>query len=361
MNRRTTLGIAGTCVLAAAISVASIAVSDHAEPAGLRRLGTGAAAANTALGGDAPTDKRAAPDLRLARPVEYRVAGELPALDGEQVAYRFVEHGIDADRVALLADRLGVEGRTELTEWGDWTITGDTHVLTVSAQPGHPWYLSPKPADTPDRPVVECLTDPCPEPQRPAGLPTAAEARRAGTALLGELGVDLATTTGVRVDDGFNVWFVSASPRVGDLETLGLDWSVGIGPKSRLEFANGWFDRPVRGDTYPLIGTAAAIERLRNQPNPILFSDAPSAIRCLDCPAGEIEPFVHVLTKARLAYQLLGSDFVPTYVFSTEDGGEVIAPALDDRYLVVDGPTVAQPLDGRTDIAVDPPAPSGKG
>ena len=61
------------------------------------------------------------------------------------------------------------------------------------------------------------------------GLPTKAEAERIGTRLLGEVGLRLAETSGVRVDDGFSTWFVSAAPMVGGLPVVGMDWSVGVG------------------------------------------------------------------------------------------------------------------------------------
>jgi hypothetical protein len=360
VNRRSVLALAGTAVLAATIAVTSIAVADNAGPTELRMLGAGAPAPANAMGGDPAEGKRAATDMRIARPIEYRLEGTLPELDGEHVAYRFVNDGIDRDRVARLADLLGVKGATEVTEWGDWMITGDDLVLTVSAQPGHPWYLSPKPVEiAPDQAVVGCIDDTCPAPVRPEGLPTAKEAETIGSAFLRKVGVDLARTTGLRINDGFDTWYLSAGAVVGDLPVLGMEWSVGVGPHGRIAFANGWLDGPARGDTYPLIGTTAAVDHLRAQWSALDTPGAvnPAILRCMDCPdGGPVEPFVHVLTNVHLAYQLLGADLVPSYAFGSADG-EVLAFAIEDKYLDLGGPVDAVPFD--TEL-VDP-VPTGKG
>ena len=98
---------------------------------------------------------------------------------------------------------------------------------------------------------------------------------------------------------------------IGGLPVIGMDWSVSIGVDNVVEYANGWLGRPLRGDTYPLIGTAAAIEKLQAQPQPYLMMDGPASssaqLRCMDCPVsdeggnGEVPVFVHTITGARLA------------------------------------------------------------
>lgn len=380
MTRTSVLGFVGTAALAAVISVSSIALADGGSgPPRLLGSGTAAAADTMAVGGDVPESgaadaKRSASDMRIAGRVEYRVAGALPALDGELVAWRFAEPtsatGIDVGSARALARSLGLEGDGVVNEWGDWVVTTSTRQLTVSAQPGNPWYLSLAPVESPPEEIVaeepttdvsegggssgsagsepgvvapDGRCDPCPEPQRPAGLPTQAAAEQQGRKLLAELGVDLSTAT-VRVDDGFSAWYVSAAPTIGGLPVIGMDSSVSIGVDGVVEYANGWLGRPVRGDTYPLIGTSAAIEKLQEQPQPhALMMEGPASssaqVRCMDCPvsddggSGEVPVFVHTITGARLAYQVLGADLVPTYLLETDQGGELQAFAVDDRYL----------------------------
>jgi hypothetical protein len=174
--------------------------------------------------------------------------------------------------------------------------------------------------------------------QRPPDLPSKDDAERIGRRLLGDLGVDL-DHAAVRVDDSITLWNVVVDPIVGGLPTVGLTSSVGIGPKGVVQYANGWLGTPTKGDRYPLIGTAAGLDRLNKEQTQLMMI-APE-VQCLECPATTAaEPRVVRVTGARLGLQVFstfepGADgyLVPTYLFSTEDGGELPVVAVADQYL----------------------------
>ncbi|MCU1483421.1 MAG: hypothetical protein JWN67_167 [Actinomycetia bacterium] len=184
-------------------------------------------------------------------------------------------------------------------------------------------------ADGPDCPMVA--------PERPADLPSKADAEAQGRKLLTKLGVDL-DAADVKVDDGFTLWNVTADPVVGGLPTIGLTSSIGIGSKGVVQYANGWLGEVTKGDTYPLIGTAAGVDRLNAEQNMLMI--APN-IRCDGCEAqDQVEPRVVRVTGVRLGLQVFSTYekgaiayLVPTYLFSTEDGGEIPVVAVADQYL----------------------------
>src|SRR5687768_14204963 len=102
--------VLGVVVGAVGVGVLAIADAGDDEPRPLPVLG---AAAQTAAAG---ADQTAEMDASLALPgaVEVEVAGDLPALDGEEAAWR-VDRSLDADRVGRLAASLGVDGDVEDT------------------------------------------------------------------------------------------------------------------------------------------------------------------------------------------------------------------------------------------------------
>jgi hypothetical protein len=191
---------------------------------------------------------------------------------------------------------------------------------------------------------------------RPAGLPSVQEAER--------IARDLATKAGpaldgaaVKVTDGYAARVVTIAPAVGGLPTHGLAWTVGVGPKGRVQYASGWLATPEPADTYPLIGVTAGLERLRRQPAywpPLLRPAAKGAIVERPCPPDTRVPCLDkppakrtiTVTGVRLGLQLApgvpkankpaGTAYLlPAYLFDVEGGfGEVRSViAVQDRYL----------------------------
>ena len=240
------------------LAVAAGRDSGSKTPATLPVLGAGGAA-KLAAG--------ATSDMRLMRPVRYEARGSLPTLDTEADAYVL---GTDApsEQIDALTHALGVRGTSTKTE-SMWSIVDGDQRLDVQRVGGLPWSYSSADGGvsssgavvcgSPCPPDAQCLVADCPtqEPQRPADLPSKAEAQKLGRDLLAELDVDLAHAT-VQVEDGFSVWNVSADPEIDGVPVVGMATSIAIGPKGVVAYANGWLATPDKGDRYPLIGTAVA-------------------------------------------------------------------------------------------------------
>lgn len=346
-NRLIAGGVA-LALVAALVGLAVVAGRDSdGGPAVLPVLGAGGAGGATeSMAADAGAD------MRRAGRVEYRVAGKLPGLDDEADAWSVPATELTTARVAELAAILGVEGAPRRTEFG-WTVGAESRRLDVQDVAGNPWSLyesMPEPMvaeaeaearrteETTVFPAPDCAADACDQPmeaQRPADLPSKDEAERIGRELLAELGVDL-DQAAVRVDDAVTMWAVNADPVIGGLPTIGLATSVSIGAKGVITYANGWLGEFTKADRYPLIGTAAGLEKLNSEQMSVLMVDpAPGAEG-----APDVEPFVIEITGVRLGLQLFstferGADghLVPSYLFSTADGGELPVIAIGEEYL----------------------------
>lgn len=195
--------------------------------------------------------------------------------------------------------------------------------------------------------ATQCLApEEQPVPERPADLPSAAEAEARARDLLAAVGLDV-DSAAVRVDDGFTSWYVSADPSVGGVPTVGMSWGVAVGAGGAVESANGWLTEPEKGDAYPLLPVATAIERLAGMSVTLeLRAECPPGQAC-----PEPEQVVSTVTGVRLALQLVASFdaeeafLVPSYLFELDGGGvssEMPAFAVADEYLVT--PPVDQPV-----------------
>src|SRR6266536_2002908 len=198
-------------------------------------------------------------------------------------------------------------------------------------------------------------------------LPDRGQAERIARDLLARVGapVDGAELQMVR---GLDRWFVSASPRVGDLPTMGLTWTAGVGSKGQVLSASGWLAAPRPADTYPLITVRQALDRLRNRPvgGPVIERQpgdrAPTAVRPAPCqPPSELParcaagPVTVDVTGARLGLQLATvlppvggsgkiprSYLVPAYFFQIDGTWteQVAVIAVQDRFLTAPPSTV---------------------
>ena len=242
-------------------------------------------------------------------------------------------------------------------------------------------------------------------PQRPADLPSQADAERAGRDVLTRLGLDL---DGARVNvyDAFDAWDVNVSPRVGDLEVVGLYWSVAIGPKGKVVRANGFLADPEKIGDYPLAGTDVGLKRLKETSGggvamgaatdlddgrepavgapQTLIAPAPECPPEADCiapvpePGPPPEPLVRTITGVRLGL-LFSAGFdvdddatlVPAYLFEFGDEPEPVGagaaidnsipvPAVTEEYLAEPDPQPkGRPEPAPAEPVVDPgPAPA---
>ena len=335
----------------------------------------GPAATGRAPTGRAPTGR---PDVYELPEVSYRVRGTLPELPGRARAWT-VGTDLAGDRLAGLAAALGVRGQPDGDQSG-WTVTGGRR-LRVDRQAGLPWRygttlpgcrLPPGAAArgvecvTPDvvgGPAVPlpkpCLLRPstgsgCPRPFPPsqlADLPSRQDAERTARDLAGRAGLDLAGAS-VRVTGGHAAWVVRIDPAVGGQPTSGLSWSVSVGPKGRVAAASGWLASPRPADSYPLIGVAEAVDRLKHQRAvfPFPYRAAVEAGKQPLAPAKR----VLTVTGVRLGLQLgrvapkgnrpaAVAYLLPAYLFEVEGDwlGVRAVIAVQDRYLTAPPPTLA--------------------
>ncbi|HVM06041.1 MAG TPA: hypothetical protein VM242_12800, partial [Acidimicrobiales bacterium] len=119
-----------------AVAVALVAfVAGNGDGAGLVKLPV------ASVGGE--SSAAAADRSALYAPahggVEYRLAGDLPALPSEAAAYRLGATASPED-VARLAGALGLDGDVRDVD-GAWAVRDGDRELRVERYPGLPWYL----------------------------------------------------------------------------------------------------------------------------------------------------------------------------------------------------------------------------
>lgn len=282
-------------------------------------------AADVALGAPAV-------DLPTRGGLVYQAGDGLPALTGSARAYR-LPSSVDVDRVTALAHALGLSGGVSEDEQG-WHVVDGDHRVDVYRGPGAPWSYFPdggvvsvdgdvavasgsgtasggatattvapppgtiddgsgkEPGDPgvvlpdPSEPACDpasCTPEPLPAPERPADLPSEADAQRIALDLLAATGMDL---TGAKTStfDQFSSWGVQVDPVLDGMPTFGFTSYVSVGSAGAIESASGFLATPEAGDTYPLIGTGPAIDRLNEGvglPGPLPLDD----VQILPAPA----------------------------------------------------------------------------
>jgi hypothetical protein len=279
---------------------------------------------------------------RMWPPVTYKLKTSLPTMPDRARAWK-VGTDLDLDRVAALADALGLRGRPK-EEPGGWTVRDGRRTLWVQRVAGLPWSYgtgvmgtcvalgtggpyrpggircldpdtavsdkpqappasargsgggasgatgsgsasSPGAAGTgkpvPPQPQPPPLARPKPLP-RPVDLPSREQAERLARDLAARAGLELDGAS-VRVDDGYASRVVTISPTVGGLPTSGFAWTVGVGPKESIQHAGGYLANPEPADTYPLIGVTEGFERLKRVPP---MRPLRPAVEGVPCPPG---------------------------------------------------------------------------
>ncbi|MDE3085665.1 MAG: hypothetical protein KGJ77_02770 [Acidobacteriota bacterium] len=102
----------------------------------------------------------------------------------------------------------------------------------------------------------------CPPTTTVPGLPDRAGAERYARDFLSRAGLDVTGAT-VGATGGSDGWTVTFSPALDGLPVLGGATSVTLGAHGVVAAASGKLAPPVDSGSYPLVGVAAAIDRLR--------------------------------------------------------------------------------------------------
>ena len=349
-------------------------------------------------GAAAESSTAATDSMTMLAPVEL-VLGDVGELPATTTGYVFPAGAtVSAETVAALAAVLGVEGEPVpgSTENGmAWQVgptDGTTPSLTVGADATLSWWYSAAWGEPVDVPACMPTTtipstpngapatiEPCPAPEPPAGVPTAAEAEERARQLLAELGVDL---DAVQFDAYADEWFASVEvTQVLDGVRPPKVWGFGFGPEGVLQSANGRLASPEPVGPYPLLDLDAAFTRLQEQqaggwfardmlaidavpapeattvtvapstaavPAPALAIPAPTMVAPAVPPTSyplEIAPpetmpavvvtLVDVEADLWWVTDIDGSVWLlPAYRFIGDDGGWYTVPAVTDEYLI---------------------------
>ena len=226
----------------------------------------------------------------------------------------------------------------------------------------------------PGTPVAQPTTGPSPAPtpaaerERPAELPSRAEAERLARDTFTRMGVAL---DGFTLEDGWTTWVAKVEPRVDGLAAMGLGHGLGIGGGGEIVHANGFLAVPDRIGDYPLVGADAGLRRLQDgfdggprtlgasvarEPAPAPPPDAEPAVDLAAdaCPPGAAcataaapvtvpepgappAPVVRTVTGVHLVLLHVDAMLVPAYVFELDDGGETPpVVAVADEWLAAE-------------------------
>jgi hypothetical protein len=254
-----------------------IAVSACAAPGGPARIEVvppSAAAAD------------AAPAIAPAGPVQVQVVGELPALDGRAVAHRTAGRAASAQDAARLAAAFGIAGAPADSGAGSWTVgpqDGSGPTLTVSADPLGQWWYSAAP-DTavcaevgPGGETRPCRSADAP----PPSLPTDDAAQAAAARLVEQIGIPAGAGRIVRDEWGVSVEYPVLVEGVSAPVGTAFRFTDGDRPTS----ANGTLGAFTAAGSYPRIGTAAALDLVREGNVAPWFGMAAGAAEATDADA----------------------------------------------------------------------------
>jgi len=226
--------------------------------------------------------------------------GTLPELSSSAHAWQLpAGTQVDAERVARMAQLLGVEGDVRelpADQGGGWMVGAadySTANLNVSKDGMLSWWFNPNPSiwenqgggcvsasstgsaeavAPPDSTPVDSTVpvdtipvdtvEPC-EVQPPVGVPTADEATAQAKQLFADLGYD---TSGFEFDVYADEWgaYVTAYLMVDGLRSP-LTLSVGYGAEGVMTWASGFLGQPQDAGEYPLVGLQSGVDRMNEQ------------------------------------------------------------------------------------------------
>ncbi|MGF1341071.1 hypothetical protein ACQSMD_13280 [Streptomyces flavovirens] len=347
---------------------------DRAAPAS-----DGTAPPPLALGLPAEDPMAPAPGIAVGEPdpndgrTVYRAAGELPKGPAEAAVHR-ATGAVTAEDVTRLASALGLPG-TPRTEGAAWTVgvdgDGSGPFLRVTKQAPGAWTFARYGSGGPD--ACESASA-CAKPSSKAGSGSGSgapvddpvsekAARTAAAPVLKAVGQDGAALDTRQLMGSVRV--VNADPVVGGLPTYGWSTGIQVGPGGEIVGGSGHLKSLAKGDSYPLVGARAALDRLNAESRPgakpgiggcatsvPLEDDASSA--AVDCASRSGSPRTATMTveKAVLGLSARYADgeqlLVPSWLFSVrpDDGGAAytaVRIAVDPAFLTEEG---ARPTDG---------------
>lgn len=269
-GRRRPAMIAAAVAIAAVTLAGGIALLTGGDD-DLPRLELGTGAQGTLAAGDAERTMEAADDVAAGTSmmawVRYVAGDDLPDLGGSAPVYRL---RAGDDDLRAIAAHLGVDGDITSGDSPDRTITdGDA---SVNAYGASWWYTSGQPypgAAEVDCAIAEdgtevCPETPMPEPERPADLPSQAEAEAIIRAVAEAAGVDLAGAQVTSHDNGVT-WGVTIDLAVDGTPIPGYSVHGTVMDGGVVLDAGGVMGSLEHLGDYPLDTTRAAIDRLNEQ------------------------------------------------------------------------------------------------
>jgi hypothetical protein len=310
-----------------------------------------------------------AADLAMRAYVHYVAGPDLPALGGDQVAYR-LPGAASAAQVAALAKALGLEGKAVHAD-GTWHLQDGDRTLDVYEGAGLRWSygsgidgktgiagsadVSTGSASSPPcvgGPAVDCMVEE-PATTIPVDLPTEAEAKAIAFELLDATGMDTEGAD-VRVDGPYDAWSVQVTPTIDGRAANELGAIVNVGPKGVVHFASGIVGDVERVGDVATVDTGEAIERL----NQSMGSGAGYAA-ALDATATDTGAAECAATAdGRESCTVISS--VPCATDDVASGAPTTSAAVapDTRVAGDQGSTTpAGPACGQVPVPVDPPEP----
>ncbi len=226
------------------------------EPAGVDPLSTG---------GLVDPDRLIVDGVAVAAPAVFTAAADLDDTPTTASGFRLTRSGLDGAEVARgLATVLGVAGEVVRTDEG-WSVGGEDPVspsLTVSDDPQLSWsFIDPEATAVAQGGVFV----------------TPGRAKDISTALLAEIGVDLASVDWQ--SSRFADHLALTATQLVDGFRTSLSWQINFGQNDAVVSASGFAAEFVEVPGYPVIGAATAVRRAGLPtwsmigPTPVVVSD----------------------------------------------------------------------------------------
>jgi hypothetical protein len=241
----------------------------------------------------------------------------------------------------------------------------------------------------------------CGSPQPPAGVPTKEEAIARARVLFATAGIDVSSSV---VSGYADAWSASVTAAIAlNGHPTQLSTTISFGGGGQVVGASGMLAKPVPGPDYPIVGVVAALKRLNEQgslwmtsyggfpakgvivpggaagsvsggtataqvsppanPPAVPVTAIPIPLRSLPAepvaPASLPEPITITLTGVRLdlgeVYAADGTIWLlPTYVFTSTEGGEYSVIGVADEFVQRDEPNVEVPPVGSVAVGTTP-------
>lgn len=341
--------------------------------------------------------------------VEYVVGDGLPALPTDDTGYVFdATADVTAEHVAAIASAFGVAGEPIRVDEGygvSWRVgpdDGSGPGIWVNDDGQQGWSYNAPWADVPAAEACAVSIDPdgnevgdCPEPEPPAGVPSAEQAEQRARELLAALGADVSTLS---FESSGDEWFAGVEVSDGiDNRAAVRTWSFGFGGEGVLQYAWGSLAAPAPVGPYPLVDLPTAVARLSDgfyggfggvavaEPDLAVVSGVAEETVSVEgdiakeeepvdepvdppeeqmptepLPGGEpvVITLVDVTADLWWAWDGDGSAWLlPAYRFIDADGGWHVVPAVTDEFLVRAEPVGDTPLPAPEPLPAPAPEP----